>query len=149
MYSNSQERLGGGSHRGSPILKKAFKAKNVDEQVVPASLMSQPIDFNTVNEENYQGGAIGGSVAPDAGEGLRYVDIVSTLKSKADAMLPFFGEDCTVRVFHRRWQFREEGVKTFIEKLPAVFGQGNEESTLVSVNAAVLSTLVEIFKDKV
>ena len=40
-------------------------------------------------------------------------------------------------------------MKTFIEKLPAVFGQGNEENTLVSVNAAVLSTLVEIFKDKV
>jgi len=36
-------------------------------------------------------------------------------------MLPFFGEECTVRVFHRRWQFREEGLKVFIEKLPAVF----------------------------
>ena len=92
---------------------------------------------------------IGGSEAPAAGEGLRYMDIASTLKSKADAMLPFFGEECTVRVFHRRWQFREEGVKTFIEKLPAVFEHGNGENSLVSVNSAVLSTLVEIFKDKV
>ena len=92
---------------------------------------------------------IGGSEAPAAGEGLRYQDIAPTLKSKADAMLPFFGEECTVKVFHRRWQFREEGVKTFIEKLPAVFKQGNEENSLVSVNSAVLSTLVEIFKDKV
>ena len=92
---------------------------------------------------------IGGSEAPAAGEGLRYQDIAPTLKSKADAMLPLFGEECTVKVFHRRWQFREEGVKTFIEKLPAVFKQGNEENSLVSVNSAVLSTLVEIFKDKV
>ena len=64
-------------------------------------------------------------------------------------MLPFFGEECTVRVFHRRWQFREEGVKTFIAKLPEVFMQGNQDNALVSVNSAVLSTLVEIFKDKV
>jgi len=92
---------------------------------------------------------IGGSEAPDAGEGLRYMDIASTLKSKADMMLPFFGEECTVRVFHRRWQFREEGVKIFIEKLPAVFEHGNGDNSIVSVNSAVLSTLVEIFKDKV
>lgn len=39
--------------RGSPSLKKAFKAKNVDEQVVPALGLASPIDFNTVNEENY------------------------------------------------------------------------------------------------
>ena len=92
---------------------------------------------------------IGGSEAPAAGEELRYIDIASTLKSKADFMLPYFGEECTVRVFHRRWQFREEGVKTFIEKLPTVFENSNEESSLVSANSAVLSTLVEIFKDKV
>ena len=54
-----------------------------------------------------------------------------------------------MRVFHRRWQFREEGVKTFIAKLPEVFMQGNQDNALVSVNSAVLSTLVEIFKDKV
>lgn len=93
--------------------KKAFKAKNVDEQPLPALLLQSPIDFNTVTEDNIAGG-IAGSEAPDAGEGLRYTDIKSTLKSKADAMLPFFGEDCTVRVFHPRWQFREEGVKSFI-----------------------------------
>ena len=92
---------------------------------------------------------IGGSVAPAAGEGLRYIDIAPTLKSKADAMLPFFGEECTVRVFHRRWQLREEGVKTFIEKLPTVFQHGQEENLIVLVNSAVLSTLVETFKDKV
>ena len=111
-------------------------------------MLTQPIDFNTVDEENYHG-AIGGSEAPTAGEGLRYVDITSTLKSKADAMLPFFGEDCTVRVFHRRWQFREEGVKIFIEKLPTVFEYGNTENTIVAINSAVLSAIVEIFKDKV
>ncbi len=77
--------------------------------------LQKPIDFNTVDENNYQGGVIEGSEAPDQGEGLRYIDIRSTLKSKADAILPFFGEECTVRVFHRRWQFREEGVKKFIE----------------------------------
>ena len=64
-------------------------------------------------------------------------------------MLPFFGEDCTVRVFHRRWQFREEGVKIFIEKLPTVFEHGNTESTIFAINSAVLSTIVEVCKDKV
>ena len=48
-------------------------------------------------------GGIGGSEIPDAGEDMRYVDIHPTLKSKADAILPYFGEETTVRVFHRRW----------------------------------------------
>lgn len=81
---------------------------------MPAVFLNKPIDFNTVDEENYQGG-IGGSEAPADGEGLRYIDIKPTVKSMADAILPFFGEDCTVKIFHRRWQFREEGVKKFIE----------------------------------
>ena len=73
-----------------------------------------------MTEDNIEAG-IGGSEAPQDGEGLHYTDIKSTLKSKADAILPFFGEDCTVKIFHRRWQFREEGVKKFIEKIPEVF----------------------------
>lgn len=100
--------------------KKVFRAKNVDEQPVPAALLKAPIDFNTVDEDNMQGG-IGGSEAPDAAESLRYIDIHPTLKSKADAILPFFGEECTVKIFHRRWQFREEGVRSFISQIPAVF----------------------------
>jgi len=64
--------------------------------------MQAPIDFNTVTEENYNGG-IGGSVAPDAGDGLRYTDIKSTLKSKADAILPYLGEEFTIKIFHRKW----------------------------------------------
>ena len=55
-----------------------------------------------MTEDNIEGG-IAGSEAPDAGEGLHYTEIKSTVKSKADAMLPFFGEECTVRIFHRRW----------------------------------------------
>ena len=42
----------GSSAKGSPVQRKAFKAKNVDEQPVPA-LFTVPIDFNTVDEENY------------------------------------------------------------------------------------------------
>jgi len=91
--------------------------------------LQNPIDFNTVTEDNIVGG-IAGSEAPDAGEGLRYIDIKSTLKSKADAILPFFGEECTVKIFHRRWQFREEGVKRFIEQMPNVFQKSNAENTL-------------------
>ena len=113
--------------RGSPSPNKRFKAKNVDEQPVPALSLQAPIDFNTVDEDNIAGG-IAGSQAPDAGEGLRYIDIKSTLKSKADAMLLFFGEECTVKIFHRRWQFREEGVKKFIEQIPQVFERANAEN---------------------
>ena len=80
---------------------------------------------------------------------MRYTDIKPTLKSKADAILPFFGEDCTVKIFHRRWQFREEGLKKFIEQIPNVFDQGESDNTQPAVNSAVLSTIVEIFKDKV
>ena len=110
--------------------------------------LQAPIDFNTVDEDNIAAG-IAGSQAPDAGEGLRYIDIKPTVKSKADAMLPFFGEECTVKIFHRRWQFREEGVKRFIEQIPAVFEKGNQDNQIHAVNSAVLSTIVEIFKDKV
>lgn len=41
MQSNSQERLApNASFKGSPALKKAFKAKNVDDQPLPASLLA-------------------------------------------------------------------------------------------------------------
>ena len=66
--------------------------------------------WNRFGEQGYLGvcipaedGGIGGSEIPDAGEDMRYTDIHPTLKSKADAILPFFGEETTVRVFHRRW----------------------------------------------
>lgn len=129
--------------------KRAFKAKNVDDQPLPAQLLNRPIDFNTVTEDNYGQGGVGGSEAPMAGEGLRYTDIKSTLKSKADAMLPFFGQECTIKTFHSKWQFREEGVNKFIEQIPAVFEKGKAEGSMSQVNSAVLSTIVEVFKDKV
>ena len=110
--------------------------------------MRAPIDFNTVTEDNYAGG-IGGSQAPDPGDGLRYIDIKSTLKSKADAILPYLGEEFTIKIFHRKWQYREEGVKKFIEQMPIVFDKGNADGTIQNVNSAILSTIVEIFKDKV
>jgi len=89
--------------------------------LLPALAMKAPIDFNTVTEEAEGGGNIGGSAKPGADESLKYTDIASTLKSIADGLLPYYGEDCIVRIFHRRWQFREEGVGEFIGRMPGVF----------------------------
>jgi hypothetical protein len=116
--------------------------------------LKQPIDFNTVGDEVEGGGGIGGSAKPDPMEGLKYSDISSTLKSKADAIVQQFGEDCVVRMFDRRWHFREQGVKMFIEKLPSVFEEAANSSDggiqqMLAVNASILQTLVEIYKDKV
>lgn len=86
---------------------------------------------------------------PDAGEDMRYVDIHPTLKSKADAIVPFYGEETTVKIFHRRWQFRFEGVKKFISDMPDVFAKGKEENQIQNINSAVLNTITEIQKDKV
>lgn len=66
----------------------------------------EPIDFNKVGEEGPEGeatsGGIAGSAMPASDE-LKYSEIPSTMKSYADALLPFYGEDCCVRLFHRRW----------------------------------------------
>jgi hypothetical protein len=74
--------------------------------------LKQPIDYNAVNDD--LGGGIGGSAKPDENESLEYRDIAPTMKSFADALLPHYGEICCVKLFHRRWQFREEGVNQFV-----------------------------------
>jgi hypothetical protein len=86
---------------------------------VPALALQQPIDFNQVNDE--VGGGIGGSAKPDENESLEYRDIPPTMKTFADALLPFYGETVCVKMFHRRWQFREEGVTQFIQDMPKAF----------------------------
>jgi hypothetical protein len=48
-------------------------------------------------------GGIGGSEKPDQNESLEYRDIPATMKTFADALLPFYGELCCVKIFHRRW----------------------------------------------
>jgi hypothetical protein len=66
-------------------------------------------------------GGIGGSEKPDQSESLEYKDIAPTMKLIADSILPYFGELCCVKMFHRRWQYREEGVKFFITEMGKVF----------------------------
>ena len=68
------------------------------------------------------------------------------MKTFADALLPFYGELVCVKMFHRRWQFREEGVAAFIQEMPRVFSEADNHQQL---NSAVLTVLVEILKDKV
>ena len=84
----------------------------------------EPIDFNKVGEggpgEDENTGGIAGSAKP-ADDELKYSEIPSTMKSYADALLPYYGEEVCVRLFHRRWQFREEGANEFIQKMPEVF----------------------------
>ena len=81
--------------------------------VIPAGGKTA-IDFNTVDEEKNSGG-IGGSAKPQIDEGgLKYTDIPSSLKLYADALLPFYGEDMCVRLFNRKWQFREEGATMLV-----------------------------------
>lgn len=111
--------------------------------------MKAPIDFNTVGEDIEGGGGIGGSAKPDD-ESLLYKDIHPTLKSKATNIVNQFGEDCVVRVFNSKWQHREQGVRMFIERLPKAFADmASENTTLFSLNTAVMMTLIEVYKDKV
>lgn len=70
------------------------------------------------------------------------------MKGFTDALLPYYGEPCCVRLFHRKWQFREEGVAMFIKEMNKVF-QDAQESTLLHLNSAVVNALTEIQKDKV
>ena len=93
---------------------QAVISKNHDNLVIPAGGKTA-IDFNTVDEELNSGG-IGGSAKPKVDEGgLKYTDIPSTLKLYADALLPWYGEECCVRLFNRKWQFREEGASMLVE----------------------------------
>jgi hypothetical protein len=71
----------------------------------------EPIDFSKVDGD--ESGGIGGSAKP-GDEELKYSDIPSTMKGFADGLVPYYGEDCVVRLFHRRWQFREQGVVEFV-----------------------------------
>ena len=70
------------------------------------------------------------------------------MKLIADSILPNYGELCCVKMFHRRWQFREEGVKYFITEMPKVFEQV-DKNDLLTLNSAVLTVLAEVLKDKV
>jgi hypothetical protein len=70
------------------------------------------------------------------------------MKTFADALLPYYGELCCAKIFHRRWQFREEGVAEFISEMTSVFRKGSADN-VTAVNSAILNTLVEILKDKV
>lgn len=96
------------------------------------------------------GGGIGGSAKPDETESLNYKDIHPTLKSKAANIVNQFGEDCVVRIFSQKWQFREQGVKLFIERMSQVFAEASHDNAaLLGLNTAVMQTFVEIYKDKV
>lgn len=70
------------------------------------------------------------------------------MKTFADSLLPYYGEKCCSKMFHRKWQFREEGVNEFVTEMPKVF-QSVEKDGLVQLNSAILTVLVEILKDKV
>lgn len=107
--------------------------------------LKQPIDYNAVSDD--VGGGIGGSAKPE-NESLEYRDIPPTMKTFADAVLPYYGELCCVKMFHRRWQFREEGVAQFIADMPKVFADC-DSSGILQLNSAVLVVLIEILKDKV
>lgn len=83
-------------------------------------------------------------------QSLNYKDINPTLKSLAASIFTQFGEDCVVRIFNGKWQHREQGVKMFIEKMQTAFQQSaNDNGALLSLNTAVMLTMIEIHKDKV
>lgn len=81
--------------------RQQFKAKNFDDQELPASKLKAPIDFNTVTEDSIAG--IGGSVRPQQDKEMRYTDIPSTHKSIADGLVSYFGEECCIKMFNRQW----------------------------------------------
>jgi hypothetical protein len=83
-----------------------------------------------VTDDNANAG-IGGSLRPAVEESeLNYRDIPATLKQYADGLLPWYGEDCCIRLFNRKWQFREEGAIEFINKMGEVFTKANGENSL-------------------
>jgi len=92
---------------------------------VPALNLKSPIDFNTVEDGIEGGGGISGSTKPDETESLSYKDIHPTLKSKAASIVNQFGEDCVVRIFSQKWQFREQGVKLFIDRMSQAFANAS------------------------
>ena len=53
-----------------------------------------------------------------------------TVKGFTDALLPFYGEDCCVRLFHRKWQYREEGINMFIIEMSKVFEAAKDQGIL-------------------
>jgi len=75
--------------------------------------MKQPIDFNTVSDDGFNGG-IGniskeGEVAASQEE-LKLSNIASSQKPIADAMVPLFGEQIACLVFAKAWANREKGI---------------------------------------
>ena len=72
------------------------------------------------------------------------------MKSLAASIVTQFGEDCVVRIFNGKWQYREQGVKMFIERMFNAFQQAaSDNNALFSLNTAVMLTMIEIYKDKV
>jgi hypothetical protein len=64
--------------------------------------------------------------------------------------VPHFGEECVIRIFNNKWQFREQGVRMFNERMSQAFTEASsDQHNLLSLNTAVLQTLIEIYKDKV
>jgi hypothetical protein len=53
-------------------------------------------------------------------------------------MLPFYGEECCIRFFSRKWQFREQGASMLIEQMSGVFSKAKGEGQLDAANTATL-----------
>jgi len=76
-----------------------------EELIVPAHGLKKPIDFNTVGDDDFDGGnggAAAGSGNPDEEE-LKMQDIAPSQRPIADAILPFFGEQGTLLLFAKSW----------------------------------------------
>lgn len=117
--------------------------KGNEEIVVPALNMKKPIDFNTVDDQDFQAPGGGFSGSPDDEE-LKIQNIAPNQRPIADAILPYLGEEGTLLVFAKSWQNREKGIGILTSKLNEILGKDAEHA-----NTAVLQVMTECLKDKV
>jgi len=92
------------------LAQQRFMGNNED-LIVPAHNLKKPIDFATVNDQDF------GNGASNQEEELKMQNIAPTQRPIADAILPYIGEPMTLMLFARTWQNREKGITQFIGKV--------------------------------
>ena len=113
--------------------------------------MKKPIDFNTVNDDDYQpsvvGSAAAGTEISASQEELKLANSPTQQRPIADAMVPMFGEEIACLVFARAWANREKGITQVISQMNESLSKETPESH--HAHGTLLQLMTECLKDKV